>query len=145
MTVAQLIINSLGKRLKQLYPEATIYQNDQEQGIEEPCFFISTIKASGSPMLSIMEARELPVQISALGWKRKEAIGIGETLLLELRHLPLIQGAVEGTSPSIHGFDMSYQPVDNDLHFQLTFKWQQKEIRDVIYMEDLIQIHKAEE
>lgn len=94
------------------------YYNDVEQGLKEPCFFIVTLKQSLSPlqMHRFMQTNPLDVQYFPRdGGDNAEMLAVAGDLFLCLRLITLPDGS------RLRGTEMSYEIVDDVLHFFVTY------------------------
>ncbi|HHX19597.1 MAG TPA: hypothetical protein GX728_04080 [Clostridiaceae bacterium] len=88
----QEIINALARRLKQIDETATIYQDDVEQGVKEPCFFITPLITVKQPRIMKQSRIVFPVQITYLPKKpgdHAELIEIQNKIMTQLEQVDL--------------------------------------------------------
>lgn len=57
------IVSLIAKELKKIYPDITIYRNNQKGGFKEPSFFVHKIGTSASPNLFEIQNRTYSYQI----------------------------------------------------------------------------------
>lgn len=98
--------------------EYKIYQNDVEQGLKEPCFFIAVLKPDISPLLNnrFMSRNPLDIQYFPVsGRNNDEMFRVAGNLMECLAFITLPNGDV------LHGTAMSYEVVDGVLHFFVNY------------------------
>lgn len=114
--------------------EYTIYTEDVEQGLDEPCFFIFSLKPSSKQLVGNRYERKYPFDIHYFP-KDEDNINneineVTERLFTALEYIT-IDGLVRGTN-------MNAEIVDNVLHFFINFNMiVRKEIEKDPYMEEL--------
>lgn len=95
-----------------------VYKDDVEQGLQEPCFFISTLKPSLKPLLGGRAFQTNPFDIHYFpqnAGDNGELFSIAEQLLDVLEMITLQDG------DRIRGTDRSYEIMDGVLHFFVQF------------------------
>ena len=95
-----------------------IYQNDVEQGLREPCFFIAVLKPEIDPLPGNRELRRYPFDVQYFPPSPGDNAGMlsaAETMAEALRVLALPDGDL------LRGTGMSYEFSDNVLHFFVTY------------------------
>ena len=111
-----------------------IFQNDIEQGLEEPGFFIQVLKPDLSPLEGQRSKKHNPFDVmyfpTAPG-NNAEMFTVAETLMDCLRFITLPNGDL------LHGTNMNYEIVDNVLHFMVNFNLTLIRPEDETYMETL--------
>ncbi|MDB0519976.1 hypothetical protein C4R87_19335 [Clostridioides difficile] len=114
------IIDGISVKLDKSFGEKyTIYSEDVEQGINEPCFFIVPINSS---KVSYPNARELKKNSFDVHYfpknndKSFEINEIAEMLLEELEYISVNEDLVRGTN-------MNYEIIDNVLHFFVDYNY----------------------
>ncbi|HBF2379010.1 hypothetical protein QQO69_17990 [Clostridioides difficile] len=114
------IIDGISVKLdKSFGNEYTIYSEDVEQGINEPCFFIVPINSS---KVSYPNARELKKNSFDVHYfpksndKSFEINEVAEMLLEELEYIEIDGDLVRGTN-------MNFEIVDNVLHFFVDYNY----------------------
>lgn len=114
--------------------EYTIYTEDVEQGLDEPCFFIFSLKPSNKQLLGNRYKREYPFDIHYFPKSEdsnNEINEVTERLFTALEYISIDSGLIRGTS-------MNAEIVDNVLHFFINFNMIViKEIPKDPYMEEL--------
>lgn len=95
-----------------------IYQDDVEQGLEEPCFFISVLSPQLSPLVGWRSVKRNPFDIlyfpTAPG-KNAEMFDIAETMMECLAQIRLPNGDL------LRGTGMHYEVADDVLHFMVNY------------------------
>lgn len=111
-----------------------IFQNDVEQGLKEPCFFIAVLKPEVTPMMGTRYIKRNPFDIqyfpTSTG-KNAEMIAVAERMMEALDFITLPNGDL------LHGTSVSYEIVDNVLHFFVNFNLPMRKSTDETYMEIL--------
>lgn len=126
--------------------EYTIYTEDVEQGLEEPCFFIFSLKPSNRQLVGNRYERKYPFDIHYFPKDESnynnEINEVTERLFTALEYIE-VDGLVRGTN-------MNAEIVDNVLHFFVDFNMIVKKVipKDP-YMEELelmeeVKIHGQE-
>jgi hypothetical protein len=88
----QEVINALARRLKQIDETVTIYQDDVEQGVKEPCFFIKPLITVKQPRIMKQSRIVFPVQITYLPKKpgnHAELLDVQNKIMTQLEHVDL--------------------------------------------------------
>ena len=91
-----------------------IFQNNVEQGLKEPCFFISILKPEIIPMLGRRFIQRNPFDIQYFPTSpgnNAEMITAAETMIGALDFITLPGGDL------LHGPSVNYEVVENVLHF----------------------------
>lgn len=114
--------------------EYTIYTEDVEQGLEEPCFFVFSLKPSSKQLAGNRYERKYPFDIHYFPKSEdsnNEINEVTERLFTALEYISIDSGLIRGTS-------MNAEIVDNVLHFFINFNMiVKKEIPKDPYMEEL--------
>lgn len=111
-----------------------IYQNDVEQGFEEPCFFIAILKPERDTLIGRRFGMRNPFVIQYFpteSGKQDEMCMVAEQMMDALTFIDLPSGDI------LHGTGMSYEIVDNVLHFFVTYYVPMVKTVDPTYMETL--------
>lgn len=114
--------------------EYEIYQNDVEQGLNEPCFFIVVLKPEVSPMIGRRFIKRNPFDIHYFPKNQgdnREMFSIAEKLTEILDFIRIPGGDL------LHGTGISYEVVDNVLHFFVSYNLPVMKTADEIYMETM--------
>lgn len=88
----QEVINALARRLKQIDETATIYQDDVEQGVREPCFFIKSLITVKQSRIMKQSRIVFPVQITYLPKKpgnHAELLDVQNKIMTQLEQVDL--------------------------------------------------------
>ena len=113
------IIKGLSMALNAAFgDEYEIYQNDVEQGLQEPCFFIAVLKPEIDPLPGNREIRRYPFDVQYFPPSPGDNAGMlsaAERMTEVLRILGLPDGDL------LRGTGMSYEIVDNVLHFFVNY------------------------
>ena len=127
--------------------EYTIYTEDVEQGLENPCFFIFSLKPSNRQLVGNRYERKYPFDIHYFPKDENnynnEINEVTERLFTALEYISIDSGLIKGTN-------MNAETVDNVLHFFIDFNMiVKKEIPKDPYMEELelmeeVKIHGQE-
>lgn len=127
--------------------EYTIYTEDVEQGLDEPCFFIFSLKPSNKQLVGNRYERKYPFDIHYFPKDEEnynnEINEVTERLFTALEYISIDSGLIRGTN-------MNAETVDNVLHFFINFNMiVRKEISKDPYMEELemmeeVKIHGQE-
>lgn len=128
------IIDGISVKLdKSFGNEYTIYSEDVEQGINEPCFFIVPINSS---KVLYPNARELKKNSFDVHYfpksndKSFEINEIAEMLLEELEYIEIDGDLVRGTN-------MNFEIIDNVLHFFVDYNYFTIKSNDTEKMNDV--------
>lgn len=115
------IIKGISMKLNAVFGEGyEIYQNDVEQGLTEPCFFVSVLKPEVSPLLGQRAMRRTPLVIQYFPvdpGDNKDMLDIAERLWEGLQFITLLNGDM------LHGTDVSYEIANGVLHFFISFNF----------------------
>lgn len=114
--------------------EYEIFQNDVEQGLEEPCFLIAVLQPEVTPILGRRFIKRNPFDIqyfpSAPG-NNAEMFTVAEKLIEVLDFITLPNG------DQLHGTSVNYEIVDNVLHFFVNYNLPMIRPTEETYMETL--------
>lgn len=115
--------------------EYTIYTEGIEQGLDEPCFFIFSLKPSSKQLVGNRYERKYPFDIHYFPKDEdnynNEINEVTERLFTALEYISVDDGLIRGTN-------MNAETVDNVLHFFIDFNMiVKKEIPKDPYMEEL--------
>lgn len=111
-----------------------IFQNNIEQGLKEPCFFISILKPEIIPMLGRRFIQRNPFDIQYFPTSpgnNAEMITAAETMIGALDFITLPGGDL------LHGTSVNYEVVDNVLHFFVNYNLPVLKSTEQTYMETL--------
>lgn len=113
------LIDGISIKLNQVFgDEVNIYSDNVKQGLEEPCFFIAVLSPSNKKLLGSRSFRDNPFDIhyfpKVIG-DNLELNDVASKLYEALEYITLTNGDL------IRGSKMSYQTVDDVLHFFVNF------------------------
>ena len=111
-----------------------IFQNNIEQGLKEPCFFISILKPEIIPMLGRRFIQRNPFDIQYFPTSpgnNAEMITAAETMIGALDFITLPGGDL------LRGTSVNYEVVDNVLHFFVNYNLPVLKSTEQTYMETL--------
>lgn len=117
-----------------------IHTENVEQGLEEPCFFIFSLKPSSKQLVGNRYERKYPFDIhffpdtelvDGISTINNQLNEVTERLFTALEYISIDSGLIRGTN-------MNAEIVDNVLHFFINFNMIiRKEIEKDPYMEEL--------
>lgn len=110
--------------------EVEIYKDNVTQGLQEPCFFISILKPDVTKMIGKRSIRNNPFDIHYFP-KANETLEVAEKLIDALEFIELLNGDI------LHATGVSYEVIDNVLHFFVSYNMPVVKITDKTYMESL--------
>lgn len=96
-----------------------IYTEDVEQGLDEPCFFIAVLDAKQVRIVGNRYKLTAAVDVHyfpSTKAKNKEMQEAAQRLYAVLQRITLLDGDM------LNGFDMSWDVVDEVLHFFVSYK-----------------------
>ena len=129
------IITGISQQLNTAFGDGyEIYKNDVEQGLNEPCFFISVIKPELSPLLGSRGIWRNPFDIHYFpkrAGSNAELFDVAEKLIYALEFIPMPDGL------PLRGTGMSYDIIDGVLHFYVNFNMIVNQPREENPMETL--------
>lgn len=111
-----------------------IYQNNVQQGLKEPCFFIGLLKLSVRPLLGRRRIRTVPFDICYFpktAGDNREMQEAAEQMLEALEFIRLGDGGL------LRGSKMSWEIVEDMLHFFVTYSLTENELPQQTPMESL--------
>lgn len=114
------IMDAVTRRLDELFPGCTIYTDAVEQGLMEPCFFVSVLEPSRKPMLGRRSFQETGFCIQyipeeAKPDKNRELNRVAGILLDGMEYVKLVDGDL------IRGTGRSYRIEDGVLNFFVSY------------------------
>lgn len=113
------IMDAVTRRLFELFGSGyTIYTDNVEQGLEEPCFFVSFLKPSNEPLLGRRYRRIYGMGIQYFpqdGQPAKELGRVTERLMDGMEYITLADGSLR------RGREMSASTADGVLTFLVTY------------------------
>ncbi|HGE7939140.1 hypothetical protein BM532_08330 [Clostridioides difficile] len=114
------IIDGISVKLdKSFGNEYTIYSEDVEQGVNEPCFFIVPINSSKALYPNGRELKKNSFDVHYFPKSNDKSFEINEVaemLLEELEYINVNEDLVRGTN-------MNYEIIDNVLHFFVDYNY----------------------
>lgn len=111
-----------------------IYQNNVKQGLKEPCFFIAVLKPEISPLVGQRLIECDPFDIQYFPKKQGdnvELFAVAEKLIAALDFITLLNG------DRLHGTNISYEVIDEVLHFFVNYNVPMIKQMEKTYMETL--------
>ena len=96
-----------------------IYTEDVEQGLDEPCFFIAVLDAKQVRIIGNRYMLTAAVDVHyfpSTKAKNKEMQDVGQRLYQVLQRITLLDGDM------LNGFDLSWDIIDEVLHFFVSYK-----------------------
>lgn len=113
------IITGIAKALGATFgSEYRVYKNDVQQGLTEPCFFVSTLKPEQTQLLGDRAIWRNPFDILFFPREpstNEELYNVATRLMYGLRYITLPDGDL------LRGRSISYQVIDGVLHFFVTY------------------------
>lgn len=113
-----------------------IYRDTVQQGLKEPCFFIGILKPEITPIMGNRFIERNPFDIQYFPKKQgdsAELFTVAKKLMLSLDFITLLDG------DQLHGIHMSYEIIENVLHFFVQYHVSMKKQTEKTYMETLKQ------
>ncbi len=113
-----------------------IYRDTVQQGLKEPCFFIGILKPEITPIMGNRFIERNPFDIQYFPKKQgdnAELFTVAKKLMLSLDFITLLDG------DRLHGIHMSYEIIENVLHFFVQYHVSMKKQTEKTYMETLKQ------
>ncbi|HZG16964.1 MAG TPA: hypothetical protein VE710_18390 [Candidatus Bathyarchaeia archaeon] len=110
------------KALSQAFPEVKRYGEEIKEGLTPPCFFVAFLEPSHAQELGRRYMREMPFDVHYFAETNKDLITMAEQLTGVLEIVQV------GERP-IRGVNISWEIVDDVLHFFITYRmqvWKQK-------------------
>lgn len=104
----------------ELQPEATIYQNDVKQGLEQPCFFIIPLSSDVSKLPMNRMKFTFPIQLTFIApdnSNKAYLLDVAEDILINLDVLTLKDGFMVRT------LDKSFEIVDGVLQISIKYSY----------------------
>lgn len=118
MDLTNEITDGIGKALSKEFPGCEIYQNDVEQGLTEPCFFIMPLTVSRVQMVGARWRQDMPFQITYIPEFGRENRNMNEIAA----RLYLALNFVEGNGGNLHhGYQMRHEIVDDTVQFSVNY------------------------
>lgn len=112
------LIDGISIKLHELDSNATIYDEDIQQGHKEPCFFILSLMPMNTNKQGLRAYREYPFDIHYFPvGGRREMQRMAEQLFLGLEFIRLVDGSL------LRATRMRYEIVDGVLHFFVNYNF----------------------
>lgn len=115
----QEILEGVAQTLYQVFGEdCKIYENDVEQGLQEPCFFLGVLQPSLSPLPGGRSLSMYPLDVQYFPASRRDnqtLLCVAEKLMVCLEVIQLPDGA------KARGTERAYAITDHVLHFLVTY------------------------
>ncbi|HGM3734708.1 TPA: DUF6838 family protein [Clostridioides difficile] len=114
------IIDGISVKLDKSFGEKyTIYSEDVEQGINEPCFFIVPINSSKVLYPNARELKKNSFDVHYFPKSDNKAFEINEIAEMLLEELEYI----ESDGDLVRGTNMNFEIIDNVLHFFVDYNY----------------------
>lgn len=112
--------------------EIEIYKDNVTQGLKEPCFFIAILKPEVTPLIGTRSIRNNSFDIQYFPKESNtEMLDVAEKLINSLEFITLLNGDI------LHGTGVSYEIIDNVLHFFISYNLTMIKVTDKTNMETL--------
>ena len=110
------ILKGIAKALRDEFGESlNIYLNEVEQGLIEPCFFISVLNPDVKQVLGIRYVLNCPVSVQFISGEDREVINAQGSRLFNCLELISVSGDL------VRGRNMSYSINEDILTFTVTY------------------------
>ena len=115
------LLQGIVDRLSELFPNKNIYVNDIEQGLIEPCFFITMVNTDMSKLMSERYQFKNLVNVVYLSQFEDAFVfqTIKERLLLGMRNISIDREKESG----IYGYGMSVRTEDDSLQLDVNYDY----------------------
>lgn len=110
------------KVLETAFPGVDRYGEEIKEGLTTPSFFVKILEPTHTQELNRRYVRELPFDVHYFTDTSKDRIVVAEQLTSALE-------TIQVNGRSIHGIKMSWEIIDDVLHFFVTYRmqvWKQK-------------------
>lgn len=110
------------KALETAFPGADRYGEEIKEGLTTPSFFVKLLEPTHTQELNRRYVRELPFDVHYFADTNKDRIVVAEQLTSALE-------TIQVNDRPIHGIKMSWEIIDDVLHFFVTYRmqvWKQK-------------------
>lgn len=117
--VANEIISAVSVRLAETFDGYKIYQNDVQQGLKEPCFFIAVLNPMHTPFLARRRKITVPLDIHFFPERKGDnqtMCDVADQLIDALEYV-----ATPDEADLLRANNMSYEIQDGVLHFFVTY------------------------
>lgn len=127
------IIDGIAVAINSIFgDEIEIYKDNVTQGLKEPCFFIAILKPEVTPLIGTRSIRNNSFDIQYFPKESNtEMLDVAEKLINSLEFITLLNGDI------LHGTGVSYEIIDNVLHFFISYNLTMIKVTDKINMETL--------
>lgn len=105
------------KALAAVFPDIDRYAEEIKEGLTPPCFFIGVLEPSHEQELGRRYTRDIPFDIHYFSETNKDRINMAEQLTSILE-------TVQAGESQVRGMNISWQIVDEVLHFFITYRMQ---------------------
>lgn len=111
------IVNGISIKLNSIFGDGyEIYDEDVEQGIEEPCFFIKPLKTLSKPLLGKRKQKTYPFDIAYFPKEgNEEMMDVSEKALDGLEYITLTSGEI------LRAISPDAEIVDGVLHISVKY------------------------
>lgn len=127
------IIDGIAVAINSIFgDEIEIYKDNVTQGLKEPCFFIAILKPEVTPLIGTRSIRNNSFDIQYFPKEsNSEMLDVAEKLINTLEFITLLNGDI------LHGTGVSYEIIDNVLHFFISYNLTMIKVTDKTNMETL--------
>ena len=127
------IIDGIAVAINSIFcDEIEIYKDNVTQGLKEPCFFIAILKPEVTPLIGTRSIRNNSFDIQYFPKESNtEMLDVAEKLINSLEFITLLNGDI------LHGTGVSYEIIDNVLHFFISYNLTMIKVTDKTNMETL--------
>lgn len=123
------LIEAISTKLKQVFgAETRVYSEPLEQG-QRPCFFITVLKPSETPLLGNRFFRSHPFDVQyspAVAENNAELQEMAANLFDALEFVTMVNDDL------VHGTKMNYEIVDGVLHFYVNYNMFLKKVKEPV-------------
>lgn len=103
--------------LAQAFPDIDRYGEEIKEGLTTPCFFVKLLEPAHTHELNRRYVRELPFDVHYFADTNKDRIIMAEQLAIVLE-------TIQVNGRPLNGINMSWEIVDEVLHFFVTYRMQ---------------------
>lgn len=135
------VITGIAQKLNQVFGDGyEIYIDSVKQGLNEPCFLITSLKGNQKQEIGNLYSRKQPFDILYFPQKRCSTTEINSVVAVLQMELEYITIDVD----SLRGTDISYEIVGGVLHFFVNYDLRvRREVIPEEYMGTLTQIERV--
>lgn len=122
------LLQSIGNKLKEIYPDTPVYTNPNQQGTKTPCFFIFFMPMEMEPRVGRRMLRKIGIDVVYITERNiPDAYDImnlvGDMLDFELEFIPYADPYADGEEIyKLRTFDREWKMDDGELHYQFYVK-----------------------